>query len=152
MIKFSIGFLIHLSFIQESDLESHRFRDQSSIDKGRREESRCRVLGSHLQDLRSACLVLLRSRGVVLVAGAFVAVFTRDSSSSSTPSARLPLVLSSLSTGPSVIIRPATERDFSLCLSIDKTLYLSAPLFEYINALRALYLFSLLLREKCLLN
>lgn len=66
------------------------------------------VLGSHLQDLRSACLVLLRSRGVVLVVGVFVAVFTKDSNSSSTPSAKLPLVLSSLSTGPSGIIRPKT--------------------------------------------
>lgn len=125
--------------------ESHRFRDQSSIDKGRRGESRCRVLGSHLQDLRSACLVLLRSRGVVLVAGTFVAVFTRDSSSSSTPSARLPLVLSSLSTGPSVIIRPETEQDFPCHSStsdylsgIDFTIRLSArmsPLFYniYIN-------------------
>lgn len=74
------------------------------------------VLGSHLQDLRSACLVLLRSRGVVLVAGVFVAVITRDSNSSSTPSAKLPLVLSSLSTGPSGIIRPETK--FSSCALI----------------------------------
>lgn len=64
-------------------------------------EGKCRVRGSHLQDLRSACLVLLRSLGVVLVAGVFVAVFTNDSSNSSSPSVRFPLVFSSRSNGPS---------------------------------------------------
>ena len=67
---------------------------------------RCRVQGFHLQDLRSACRVRLRSRGVVRVAGVFVAVFTRDSSSSSSPSVRLPFVCSFASSGPSAV-RPA---------------------------------------------
>lgn len=40
----------------------------------------------NLQDFRSACRVRFRSRGVDLVPGAFVAVFTSDSRISSSPS------------------------------------------------------------------
>lgn len=61
---------------------------------------RCRVQGFHLQDLRSACRVRLRSLGAVLVGGLSVAVFTRDSKKSSSTSVRVPLVWSSRRRGP----------------------------------------------------